>query len=66
TQSPEECGQQIKLILESPRLPQWHRLLLQHLTRHFCKLCQNGSKNHFTPRMLGEAFSDVLFKPSPS
>ncbi|XP_034979167.2 phosphatidylinositol 3-kinase regulatory subunit gamma isoform X1 [Zootoca vivipara] len=66
TQSPEECGQQIKLILESPRLPQWHRLLLQHLTRHFYKLCQNGSKNHFTPRMLGEAFSDVLFKPSPS
>ncbi|XP_061488842.1 phosphatidylinositol 3-kinase regulatory subunit alpha-like isoform X2 [Rhineura floridana] len=66
TQTPEECGQQIKVILESACLPQWHRLLLQHLTRHFCKLCQNGSRNHLTPRVLGEALSEVLFKPSPS
>ncbi|XP_044297472.1 phosphatidylinositol 3-kinase regulatory subunit alpha-like [Varanus komodoensis] len=65
-QTLEECGQQIKIILESPRFPQWHRLLLQHLTKHFCKLCQNGSKNHLTPRMLGEAFSEVLFKQSSS
>ncbi|XP_042319506.1 phosphatidylinositol 3-kinase regulatory subunit gamma isoform X1 [Sceloporus undulatus] len=66
TQTLEECGQQIKLILESSCLSQWHRLLLQHLTRHFCKLCQNSSKNHLTPRIIGEAFCEVFFKPSSS
>ncbi|XP_053104885.1 phosphatidylinositol 3-kinase regulatory subunit alpha-like [Hemicordylus capensis] len=66
TQTLEEYGQEIKLILESPCLPQWHRLLLQHLIRHFCRLCQNASKNHLTPRMLGEALSEALFKPSLS
>nr|XP_003220318.1 PREDICTED: phosphatidylinositol 3-kinase regulatory subunit gamma isoform X1 [Anolis carolinensis] len=66
TQTLEECGQQVKMVLESSCLPQWHRLLLQHLTRHFCKVCQNNTKNHLTPRLLGEAFCGVLFKPSLS
>ncbi|XP_067423925.1 phosphatidylinositol 3-kinase regulatory subunit alpha-like isoform X2 [Emydura macquarii macquarii] len=65
-QSLEECGQQVKIILESPSLPQQHCRLLQHLTRHFCKLCQSGSKNHLTPRALGELFSEVLFRTSMS
>lgn len=59
TQTIEQCDQQVKLILESSCLPQWHRDLLYHVIRHFCKLCQNPNQNHFTPRVLGEAFSEV-------
>uniref|UniRef100_A0ABM5G7Q2 Phosphatidylinositol 3-kinase regulatory subunit gamma isoform X2 n=1 Tax=Pogona vitticeps TaxID=103695 RepID=A0ABM5G7Q2_9SAUR len=62
----EECGKRIKLLLESPCLSQWHRILLQHLTRHFCKLCQHSHENHLTPKLLGEAFSEVLFRPTSS
>ncbi|XP_041125987.1 phosphatidylinositol 3-kinase regulatory subunit gamma isoform X1 [Polyodon spathula] len=65
-QSVEECGQQLKRILESPSLPQQNRLVLQHLTRHWCKLSQNSSRTHLTPRQLGELFSELLFKPSLS
>ncbi|XP_064415839.1 phosphoinositide-3-kinase, regulatory subunit 3b (gamma) isoform X2 [Latimeria chalumnae] len=65
-QSVEECGQQVKKILESPSIPQQHRLIVQCLTKHFCKLCQNSGKGCLTPRQLGEAFSEVLFKPSLS
>nr|XP_056700260.1 phosphatidylinositol 3-kinase regulatory subunit gamma isoform X1 [Euleptes europaea] len=66
TRTMEQCGQRIKLILESPCLPQWHKCLLQHLISHFCKLCQNANKNHLTPRVPGEAFSEALFRPSLS
>ncbi|XP_039341735.1 phosphatidylinositol 3-kinase regulatory subunit gamma isoform X1 [Mauremys reevesii] len=66
SQSLEECGQRVKMVLESPTLPQQHGLLLQHLTSHFCKLGQNGSKSHLTPRALGELFGDVLFRPPAS
>ncbi|RXM33347.1 Phosphatidylinositol 3-kinase regulatory subunit alpha [Acipenser ruthenus] len=65
-QSVEECGQQLKRILESPSLPQQNRLVLQHLTRHWYKLSQNSSRTHLTPRQLGELFSELLFKPSLS
>lgn len=64
TQTMEQCGQQVKLILKSSCLPQWHRCLLQHLIRHFYKMCWNTNKNPFTPRVLGEAFSEVLLRPS--
>ncbi|XP_053325910.1 phosphatidylinositol 3-kinase regulatory subunit alpha-like [Spea bombifrons] len=40
---------------------QQHSLLLQNLTRHFCRLCQKSSRNRLTPRILGEAFGEVLF-----
>ncbi|EMP26165.1 Phosphatidylinositol 3-kinase regulatory subunit alpha [Chelonia mydas] len=66
TQSLEECGQRVKMVLESPTFPQQHGLLLQHLTSHFCKLGQNSSKSHLTPRALGELFGEVLFRPSAS
>ncbi|XP_041133090.1 phosphatidylinositol 3-kinase regulatory subunit gamma-like isoform X2 [Polyodon spathula] len=65
-QSVEECGQQLKRILESPTLPQQNRLVLQHLTWHWCKLSQNSSRTHLTPRHLGELFSELLFKLSLS
>ncbi|CAM2119141.1 unnamed protein product [Caretta caretta] len=66
TQSLEECGQRVKMVLESPTFPQQHGLLLQHLTSHFCKLGQNSSKSHLTPRALGELFGEVLFRPPAS
>ncbi|XP_075792013.1 phosphatidylinositol 3-kinase regulatory subunit gamma isoform X2 [Pelodiscus sinensis] len=63
TQSLEECGRRAKTLLESPALPQQHGLVLQPLTRHFCKVCQNGSKSHLSPRALGELFGEALFRP---
>ncbi|MEE6495353.1 hypothetical protein FKM82_002021 [Ascaphus truei] len=58
----EDCGQQVKRVLESPSIPQHHCLLLQKLTRHFYRLCKNNSRNRLTPRILGEAFGEVLFQ----
>ncbi|XP_074859572.1 phosphatidylinositol 3-kinase regulatory subunit gamma isoform X1 [Carettochelys insculpta] len=64
TQSLAECGRQAKTLLDSPALPQPHSILLQQLTRHFCTLCQSGSKSRLTPRVLGELFGEVIFRPS--
>ncbi|XP_064189705.1 phosphoinositide-3-kinase, regulatory subunit 3b (gamma) [Anguilla rostrata] len=62
TQSIEECGQQLKRILESPSIPQPNHQLLLHLTRHLCRVSQSGAQSQASPRLLGQAFSDVLFK----
>uniref|UniRef100_A0A8C9TSP5 Phosphatidylinositol 3-kinase regulatory subunit gamma n=1 Tax=Scleropages formosus TaxID=113540 RepID=A0A8C9TSP5_SCLFO len=56
----EECGQQLKRILESPSIPQNNHQLLVHLTRHLCRATQAGA----SPRLLGHAFSELLFKNS--
>ncbi|MFT7808965.1 phosphatidylinositol 3-kinase regulatory subunit gamma isoform X1 [Arapaima gigas] len=58
----EECGQQLKRILESPSIPQTNHQVLVHLTRHLCRAVQAGA----SPRLLGHTFSDVLFKHSSS
>ncbi|KAJ8376303.1 hypothetical protein SKAU_G00068830 [Synaphobranchus kaupii] len=66
TQSIEECGQQLKRILESPSIPQPNHQLLLHLTRHLCKVSQSGAQSQASPRLLGQAFSEVFFKHSLS
>ncbi|XP_069794845.1 phosphoinositide-3-kinase, regulatory subunit 3b (gamma) isoform X2 [Narcine bancroftii] len=63
-QNLDECVQQIRRIVESPCMPLPHCLILQYLVKHFCKVCQNERTNHLTPRLLGEIFSDVLFRHS--
>ncbi|XP_030061400.1 phosphatidylinositol 3-kinase regulatory subunit gamma isoform X1 [Microcaecilia unicolor] len=61
TQSLEECGQQVKKLLQSPRISRQHCRLLHHLTAHFCRLCEKSNKNLLTPRLLGELYGDILF-----
>uniref|UniRef100_A0A8C9U1J1 Phosphatidylinositol 3-kinase regulatory subunit gamma n=1 Tax=Scleropages formosus TaxID=113540 RepID=A0A8C9U1J1_SCLFO len=53
----EECGQQLKRILESPSIPQNNHQLLVHLTRHLCRATQAGA----SPRLLGHAFNPLLY-----
>ncbi|XP_060686461.1 phosphoinositide-3-kinase, regulatory subunit 3b (gamma) isoform X1 [Hemiscyllium ocellatum] len=65
-QNLDECVQQIRRIVESPSLPQQHCLILRYLVKHFCRVCQNEAVNNLTPRLLGEIFSDVLFRHSLS
>ncbi|XP_043942786.1 phosphatidylinositol 3-kinase regulatory subunit alpha-like [Protopterus annectens] len=62
-QSLEECGQQIRKILDSASTLHQNSVILQTLTKHFCHLCQNNSKNFLTPKRIGEFYGDVLFKP---
>ncbi|XP_076872162.1 phosphatidylinositol 3-kinase regulatory subunit alpha-like [Brachyhypopomus gauderio] len=62
TQSLEECGQQLKKILESPSLPQSNHQLLVHLTRHLSKVAQSGGAAQASPRLLGQAYSEAVFK----
>ncbi|KAG7487696.1 hypothetical protein MATL_G00026060 [Megalops atlanticus] len=66
TQSIEECGQQLKRILESPSIPQPNHQLLLHLTRHLCRVAQAGTQSQASPRQLGQAFSEAFFKHSLS
>nr|XP_033771627.1 phosphatidylinositol 3-kinase regulatory subunit gamma isoform X2 [Geotrypetes seraphini] len=61
-QSLEECGEQIKKLLQLPQICRQQCRLLQQLTAHFCRLCGNSSKNLLTPRLLGELFFPVLFR----
>ncbi|XP_030647247.1 phosphoinositide-3-kinase, regulatory subunit 3b (gamma) isoform X2 [Chanos chanos] len=64
TQSMEDCGQQLKRILESPSIPQANHQLLVYLTRHLSKVAQNGAHTQATPRLLAQAYSDAVFKYS--
>uniref|UniRef100_A0AAY4CQ49 Phosphatidylinositol 3-kinase regulatory subunit gamma n=1 Tax=Denticeps clupeoides TaxID=299321 RepID=A0AAY4CQ49_9TELE len=52
TQSIEECGQQLKRILEAPSMPQTNYQLLVHLTKHMSKVAQSGSQGQASPRLL--------------
>uniref|UniRef100_A0A667ZH63 Phosphatidylinositol 3-kinase regulatory subunit gamma n=1 Tax=Myripristis murdjan TaxID=586833 RepID=A0A667ZH63_9TELE len=61
TQSVEECGERLKRILESPSVPQANHQLLVHLTRH---LARAGQHSQASPRILGQAFSEAIFKHS--
>ncbi|XP_026178701.1 phosphatidylinositol 3-kinase regulatory subunit alpha-like [Mastacembelus armatus] len=60
--SVEECGERLKRILESPSIPQANHQLLVHLSRHLARVSQN---NQTGPRLLAQAFSEVVFKHSP-
>ncbi|XP_061094003.1 phosphoinositide-3-kinase, regulatory subunit 3b (gamma) isoform X1 [Conger conger] len=62
----EECGEQLKRILESPSIPQPNHQLLLHLTRHLCRVSQSGAQSQASPRLLGQAFSELFFKHSLS
>ncbi|XP_068809115.1 phosphatidylinositol 3-kinase regulatory subunit gamma [Struthio camelus] len=61
TQSLEECGRRAGAVLAGPGLPQPHALLLRELTRHLGRLCRPGRP---APRLLGELFGEVLFRPA--
>uniref|UniRef100_A0A8C9WU61 Phosphatidylinositol 3-kinase regulatory subunit gamma n=1 Tax=Scleropages formosus TaxID=113540 RepID=A0A8C9WU61_SCLFO len=39
----DECGQQLRRVLESPSIPQPNYQLLQHLTKHLCRVAQSGA-----------------------
>uniref|UniRef100_A0A6Q2ZQ73 Phosphatidylinositol 3-kinase regulatory subunit gamma n=1 Tax=Esox lucius TaxID=8010 RepID=A0A6Q2ZQ73_ESOLU len=64
TQSIEECGEKLKRILESPSMPQVNHQLLVHLIRHLVRVAQSGAQNQASPRLLGQAFSEAIFKHS--
>uniref|UniRef100_A0A8C2KU94 Phosphatidylinositol 3-kinase regulatory subunit gamma n=1 Tax=Cyprinus carpio TaxID=7962 RepID=A0A8C2KU94_CYPCA len=62
TQGMEECGQQLKRILDSPSVPQANHQLLVHLTRHLSKVAQSGGAAQASPRLLALAYSEAIFK----
>uniref|UniRef100_A0A8C8F822 Phosphatidylinositol 3-kinase regulatory subunit gamma n=1 Tax=Oncorhynchus tshawytscha TaxID=74940 RepID=A0A8C8F822_ONCTS len=64
TQSIEDCGEKLKRILESPSVPQANHQLLVHLTRHLVKVAQSEAQNQASPRLLGQVFSETIFKHS--
>lgn len=59
SQSVEECGDRLKRILESPSIPQVNHQLLVHLTEHLNRISQQSQAS---PRLLGQAFTDIIFK----
>ncbi|XP_041861990.1 phosphoinositide-3-kinase, regulatory subunit 3b (gamma) isoform X1 [Melanotaenia boesemani] len=62
SQSVEECGERLKRILGSPSIPQANYQLLVHLSRHLDRVSQHSQTS---ARLLGQAFADKVFKPSP-
>ncbi|KFV68525.1 Phosphatidylinositol 3-kinase regulatory subunit alpha, partial [Dryobates pubescens] len=60
----EECGQRARALLAPPALPQPQALLLHQLTHHFCRLCQGTRRSRLSPRLLGELFGELLFRPT--
>ncbi|KAL7397500.1 hypothetical protein ABVT39_022969 [Epinephelus coioides] len=62
SQSVEECGERLKRILESPSIPQANHQLLVHLSRHLARVSQHSQAS---PRVLGQAFAEAIFKHSP-
>ncbi|XP_030582932.1 phosphoinositide-3-kinase, regulatory subunit 3b (gamma) isoform X1 [Archocentrus centrarchus] len=62
SQSVEECGDRLKRILESPSISQANHQLLVHLSRHLHRISQ---ESQVYPRLLGQSFTDVIFKNSP-
>ncbi|KAK7155394.1 hypothetical protein R3I93_010128 [Phoxinus phoxinus] len=62
TQSIEECGQQLKRILDSPSVPQANHQLLVHLTRHLSKVAESRGAAQASPKLLALAYSEAIFK----
>uniref|UniRef100_A0A8C9VUX0 Phosphatidylinositol 3-kinase regulatory subunit gamma n=1 Tax=Scleropages formosus TaxID=113540 RepID=A0A8C9VUX0_SCLFO len=62
----DECGQQLRRVLESPSIPQPNYQLLQHLTKHLCRVAQSGAPCQASPTILAQAYSETLFRHSLS
>ncbi|XP_051567588.1 phosphatidylinositol 3-kinase regulatory subunit alpha-like [Myxocyprinus asiaticus] len=62
TQSMEECGEQLRRILDSPSVPQANHQLLVHVTQHLSKVAQSGGAAQASPRLLALAYSEAIFK----
>ena len=62
----EECGERTKRILDSPSVPRANHQLLAQVTRHLARvaLAQTGQHSQASSRLLGQAFSGLLFKPT--
>uniref|UniRef100_A0A3Q3X2R5 Phosphatidylinositol 3-kinase regulatory subunit gamma n=1 Tax=Mola mola TaxID=94237 RepID=A0A3Q3X2R5_MOLML len=58
----EVCGERLKKILDSPSIPQANHQLLAHLSQHLARVSQHSQAS---PRLLGQAFSEAVFKQSP-
>ncbi|XP_075342209.1 phosphatidylinositol 3-kinase regulatory subunit alpha-like [Odontesthes bonariensis] len=61
SQTVDECGERLQRILESPSVPQANHRLLARLSRHLDRVGQHGRAG---PRLLGQAFAHLVFKPS--
>ncbi|XP_041085115.1 phosphatidylinositol 3-kinase regulatory subunit alpha-like isoform X2 [Polyodon spathula] len=61
-QNVEECAQLLRRITRSPNVPLQYWLTLNYLIKHFCKACQNTSKNLLSARAVAEIFSPLLFR----
>ncbi|MED6272419.1 hypothetical protein CHARACLAT_030164, partial [Characodon lateralis] len=59
SQTVEECGQRLKIILESQSNPQPNHHLLVHLSQY---LNQVSQQSHTSPRLLGQTFTKIFFK----
>nr|XP_043900683.1 phosphatidylinositol 3-kinase regulatory subunit alpha-like isoform X2 [Solea senegalensis] len=61
SQSVEECGDRLRRILESPSIHQANHQLLVHLSRHLARVSLH---NQARPRLLGQSFTESIFKHS--
>ncbi|MED6257745.1 hypothetical protein ATANTOWER_030673 [Ataeniobius toweri] len=59
SQTVEECGQRLKIILESQSNPQPNHHLLVHLSQYLNQISQ---QSHTSPRLLGQTFTKIFFK----
>ncbi|KAM9481974.1 phosphoinositide-3-kinase, regulatory subunit 3b (gamma) isoform 2-T3 [Clarias gariepinus] len=60
----EDCGQQLKRILDSPSMPQSNHQLLVYLTHHLSKVTQSGGAAQESARVLAQAYSELVFNHS--
>ncbi|KAK3574045.1 hypothetical protein QTP86_001340 [Hemibagrus guttatus] len=60
----EDCGQQIRMILDSPSMPQLNHQLLVYLTNHLSKVTQSGGAAQASARFLAQAYVELVFKNS--
>uniref|UniRef100_A0A6I8PD71 Phosphoinositide-3-kinase regulatory subunit 1 n=1 Tax=Ornithorhynchus anatinus TaxID=9258 RepID=A0A6I8PD71_ORNAN len=64
--SAQEDAWRLRALLRPPAVPDQHRLTLQFLLAHFCRLCRASPKNLLTARVLADVFSPLLFRGLPS
>ncbi|KAG7326251.1 hypothetical protein KOW79_009652 [Hemibagrus wyckioides] len=64
TASLEDCGQQIRRILDSPSMPQSNHQLLVYLTHHLSKVTQSGGAAQASAGFLAQAYVELVFKNS--
>lgn len=60
----EDCGQQIRRILDSPSMPQSNHQLLVYLTHHLSKVTQSGGAAQASAEFLAQAYVELVFKNS--